>query len=502
MFDNIDDRQEIFPAINIDIVFTAVFPCLLMAGVDFLARDTFPVLSVIPQWFILVAAVATIVVAVSFSLAVRYRWEVSSILRVNIFVYLFVAGIFVFLLRDSLMYITYPALIVTLGWIVAFSMSARWKEYIIYMYYVKKRRESSGNSKEAAERYPGRDSYLSLKRLRSMINVILFLFIFAVALLHVIGIALRIVTLIFCVVVMFAGVIVDIIITICIDEYRYYNESFGISGRFKQRRIALFIIVLLLCLLLVVPFSRDDALFSPADIAGFFSWLLSLLPAPRPAGGIPDYPGGETLPEGPDPFPFDPNIEGIQTGFDLSFIIEILGISILILLGILLLWFLFKPLFEKGISGLSRGIHPFRLIRKKLKALILLIGKTGRQIGRTLRSLFRPREKRAVDAAVPGRQDIGPKRKRIGIRKTVQKNRVLRAFSTLIKWGCKRRIGYHPSLGPKEYIISVIERRPEMGDALIFIADTFEEAVFSDHIMDSVIINRYIRHVHEVIRSA
>ena len=123
----------------------------------------------------------------------------------------------------------------------------------------------------------------------------------------------------------------------------------------------------------------------------------------------------------------------------------------------------------------------------------------AREVIQVLIAIFRPSKK--IHYSVPSDNISYPqlRPKKIGLKKRIQRNRIVKAFIVLIKWSKRHQISFYPTLGPKEYISLIINKLPETKTKLEFIADTFEEAVFSDHIIGSVAIKTYVHHIKEII---
>jgi hypothetical protein len=482
-------------------VFSFLIPGLLCTGIDRLLRNFPGFINNVPWWFVLLVFACAFASSRTFVLITEKRASIFSLIRISFFIYAPAIGIMVFFLYKIPLYFIYVCVMLFLQWIISFVIFSRQREYLEFTKLIKK--------------YPGRlivteihnhalmiqQSYKSLDQLRKMTYILhCSLFVFVTFLLLV-GLRLDLFSLLACLVSIGIGCIFGITITSCMDEYRFYIDGLRVDEKLKQKRFAHVIILLSLGLLLVLPLLKDNSVFSPGDIGKAVQWFLHLFPENKGNDvGIPE-----------DYFKQDEidfselrqfmEEEGKKSPIiDLGFIIEILGLGIAVFLAAGFLIFLVIPLFTRRIPGIFRGKKPLKEFIKIIKRFFLIVRNVTGEVAGIILSFFKPRQKKYSPVPREKKKDPRLEPEKISRKKRVQKNRVLKAFLLFIKWGMKQKIIFHPSMCPGEYISTIIEKKPEKKDTFEFIANIFEEALFSDHIIQPVNIKRYEQEINTIIR--
>jgi len=482
-------------------LFSILIPSTLLLSLDRVSRDSFEFLNTIPWWFVLIALACNIAASGVLSFLTGKRAGFSSFVRVNFFIYFPAAAILILFLYNTPQLIAYAGVLLFFQWIIAHYIFNRFKAYMEFKNFVKNYTGSSLVSEMRTYSVLVRDSYRSINYLRKTVHIIQFAVFAAVSALLLAGIQLSVFSLIVCVVCMVTGLVLSIILSTYIDEYRFYIDGVTIHETLKQKRLAYVLIILLASLLLVLPILRDSSLFPPAYIVSALNWFMSLFPDFKFEIRVPEHLRVQNqtrtyqAPEYTGEYQETPFLPGLYL------FLKILGIVIVVLLVLAVLYFLLKPLFKRGIKNLLKGTHPLKLIINKIKHLIYLFKKIAKEVVRALISLFSS-EKEQQDHTLPDSSLYSLlKAKKTSLKKRRQKTRVVKAFVILIKWGSRQKITFHPTLGPKEYIYLVIEHMPQKKNRLVFIADIFEEAVFSTHIIKPLTIKKYIHEIKEIIRS-
>ncbi|MBN1796942.1 MAG: hypothetical protein JW822_00075 [Spirochaetales bacterium] len=495
------NRQSAAGTKGVYTLFSILIPSTLLLSIDRVSREGFEFLNTIPWWFVLIAIACNIAASGVLSLLTRKRADFSSFIRINFFIYFPALGILTLFLYDTPQLIAYLAALLFIQWMIAHYIFNRFKIYMEFKNFVGSYTGPSLVSEMRTCSLLIRDSYRSLINLRKTVHIIQFTVFAAVSALLLAGVRLSIFSLLVCVSCVVTGLVLSITISTYLDEYRFYIDGVAIHDTLKRKRIAYLLIILLASLLLVLPILRDSSLFPPAYIVSALNYVLGLFPDFKFDIQLPDHLRAQNRTQTYRPPQGTGEYQEPQFLADLSLFFEILGIVIVVLLIVGVLYFLLKPLFKKGLKNLFQDKHPLKPIIKQLKRLLYSFKKIIKEIALALGSLFGFEKKRPRSAPQESSLYALLKPKRTSLKKRRQKNRVVKAFVILIKWGRRQKMLFHPALGPKEYINMVIERLPNLKERLIFIADTFEEAVFSTHIMRPATITHYISEIKDIIRS-
>jgi hypothetical protein len=495
-------HQNVKPATGtVYTLFSVLIPSTLLLSFDRLSRDSFEFLDNIPWWFILIAFACNLAASGVLSLLNRKHAEFSSFVRVNFFIYFPAMAILTLFLYETPQLVVYLGVLLFIQWVMAYYIFNRFKIYMKFKNFVAGYRGDSLKSDMRSHSLLIRDSYKSLKNLRKTVHIMQFAVFAAVSALLLAGIQLSLFSLIVSAICVVTGLILSITLSTYIDEYRFYIDGMTIHETLKQKRLSLVLILLVLSGLLILPLLKDNSLFPTSYIVSALNWIVGLFPDFKFEFSAPDHLRRQSLRQR---FPEPEYSEDYQESpffTNLSLVIDIMGIVIAVLLVLGVLYFLLRPLFKKGIKNIFKDTHPLKVLMKNIKRLLYLLKRVLNEAVRTFLSLFAPEKKPQLSCPPESSLYSLLKPKRTGLKKRRQKNRVVKAFVILIKWGTRRKIPFHPSLGPKEYINLIIEHMPRIKEHLTFIADTFEEAVFSTHIMQPAVIRRYIHNIKEVIRS-
>jgi hypothetical protein len=488
-------------------VFAVLIPGLFLLGLDRLVRNTLDFFAQIPWWFILVALGCNIAVSVALSLLSLGRDRLASFLRTSFFIYAPAVGLLALFLYGTPQLLIYAGILLLFQWGLTHYIFRRFRDYVEFLGFVRKYRAASelaAGLRDAALLVHA--SYKNLKNLRKTVHILQFIIFSASTVLLTAGIRLQLFSLIACLSFIITALAFSMILGAYIDEYRFYIDGVDIDEGLKRRRRTYAVMIIVASLLLTAPLLRDSSLFPPDYIIGALNRLLvSLFSLFRFDFKRPPEP---RLPEGAPPPP--PPVPGYGTDgrypdnpilVNLGLALEILGIIIAVLLVCGVLYFLFKPLLLKGFKNLLKGRHPLRALIFRLKQLLFFLRRTIHEFFAAVLALFAPANDRAGAGTPNDRTGFGAGagQGRLLFRKRIQRNRALKAFMILIRWGTRHKIFFHPTLGPKEYIMLVMERLPQKREGLLFIAETFEEAVFSDHIIRPAVIRRYVHGIREII---
>jgi len=165
--------------------------------------------------------------------------------------------------------------------------------------------------------------------------------------------------------------------------------------------------------------------------------------------------------------------------------------------------FVVFPLLSQEFLDRMRRLKPLAALIHKLHGLLLFCAHTWLRLMHWLHHSRRI-DLRAQQTGEREKTETGARRSsspRISMHKRVQMNRVLRAFATLLNWGKSMGIPHQRFDTPQEYTAKLAAAFPVHDGGLIFVAEVFEEAVFSLHLIDSDRISRYLRTIRMLRRS-
>jgi len=188
--------------------------------------------------------------------------------------------------------------------------------------------------------------------------------------------------------------------------------------------------------------------------------------------------------------------------------VRLISLGVLGAAGLLVLYFILRPLFSREGRASLRDAHPLRDLAARGRAILAALRESGRGFVRWLRSPRRTVSRIArtlldgVQMAVrQTRADRGPaagaerqRRQRLA--------RTLREFLRIVRWGEKAGVPFRPSMGPLEYATAlggaVGGKRDELREA----ARAFEEIVFSNHEIGDNVLGDFYRKVDGIVRQA
>ena len=253
-----------------------------------------------------------------------------------------------------------------------------------------------------------------------------------------------------------------------------------------QRRFRLTVAILLfiIVLLLIIPFTGSDALLPESYLAKFFAWLESIgrFEAPDREVEAPEF-NFESVEIETDNY-----LGSVEAGqadtLDLSGLTRIIGWVILGALALGAGIFLILPLF-KGVKG---GFSPAEGFKKIADGFRKAIDSITTSFNRLLEELRKRRKSRGwgkigSQGRLSRSESAARRAARTALRRREKKvsGRMLRAFFRFTKWGEKQGISFSFSTGPWEYAQKVADATPDLSDDCNDIAYMFEEAVYSNH---------------------
>jgi hypothetical protein len=167
----------------------------------------------------------------------------------------------------------------------------------------------------------------------------------------------------------------------------------------------------------------------------------------------------------------------------LKIILESIGITILLAAAVIVLFVILRPLFSRETMRGARKLHPLKVLKARFTGLLRSLASIPRRLAQWLHSPGKrfasvPRAVRAVlRQTEQGARREARARERAG---RAVRNRAVREFLRLARWGEKKGIAYRVTEGPMEYARMLEARVPEKAPALETAALLFEELVYSD----------------------
>ena len=288
-------------------------------------------------------------------------------------------------------------------------------------------------------------------------------------------------------------------------EAQYIMMDGHIVPRNQRRsRLVVAVLLLIVALLLVIPFTGSDSYLPESYLASFFKWLENV--------GRFDPPDREA--DAPE-FKFDsPDLRvdnylgdfegGESNAIDLSGVTRIIGWTVLgfLIAGVLI--FLLLPLF-RGVRG---GFSPREGFKRIGAAFRRTLDSFTESVHAFLEELNKRRKSRGWDKiktqGKTARQEAVARRaERTALRRRERKvsGRMLRAFFRFTRWGEKRGVSFTFAVAPLEYARKVATEAPEHSDECHEIAEIFEEAVYSNHDLDESRRSAFISKIRTITKS-
>ncbi|MBN2736006.1 MAG: hypothetical protein JXR70_03435 [Spirochaetales bacterium] len=478
--------------------FSIAIPSIYVLSVHIVLRSAFSDLNIIPWWFFFLALITNIASSRILLHLKNHHGTLDSYIRIHFFIYFPSAIIAAITFHKTPTMIIYIALLFTLQWFILYLIFNKFKEYLEFLKSVNNQFEEKFKSDINTYSLMIQNTNSNLKELKKSIQLMHFFLFFIVGLMIMTKVSFPLTTLLICSSSMLIGLIFIITISVCIDEYRFYVEGFSIDSKMTGKRIVYGSIVIVISIILVFPAIHNSHFFTPDDIAKFLEWLF---PGKEKSHSAPLPPYNEYGIQDPELRKIIPKISESPAIFDLSGVFDFLGMIIIPLLLIGFLFFIFKPLFKKNIMERLKKINPLILFYKGWKGFLFIFKQIVRTFFTNITSLFHA-DKKQNKNLIQKQPAIPPKNeKTVSIKKRFQTNHVVKMFTKLIHWGQKQNIIFHPSMGPKEYMNIIAEKNRELKSILENISDIFEEALFSDHIMESEIIKTYTKTIKSIISS-
>ncbi len=302
--------------------------------------------------------------------------------------------------------------------------------------------------------------------------------------------------------------IFTVILVLCIQQagaiiiiYTFSEDKISYSESGARRQYLAAFIILGSAALAGFAFARGKVLVSVADIAKLIimigTWLMYLL---NKLGGSEDAPPQETsdttpLQESPIPEAIEKNPE-TETNIFLIILIVIVGLVIAFFflygLYILIEYIIFRRVQRKTMKKKDVIIKSFKMLAAAVFSFI-------KDFFRYL-FLFKKR-KRIMTREYPTVEQI-----RISARtvKTPEKdeeiNEILHMYLKLIRWGVKNGVPWQ-GLMPLEYNERLIENFPKLADDLENIVNIYEESIFSDHLLEKGVLDKYKMRIKGIIKT-
>ncbi len=459
--------------------------------------------NIIHRWLIIIIFAGNIMESIARNILKRKNSYLSAYIRINTFIYLPIIGLYTIILYRNPVFIFYPIIIIIIQSYINYNIFRAFSEY-----------DSLNNTihgKSGNELYIHlrnvcdfvENSFQSLKRLKGTIIKLLILIFLLVFTLILLNIKISIINVFACLIFIFSGSILFLFINTYLDEHRFLGDGLASKKKLKQKRFTNSIIIILFCFIFIFLLAGNISIFSPVDIVNFLNWIFSLFPSSNNNNDYSTIVNPEFLNE------FNSYIDNVKETYgntpvliDIGAIISLMAKFLVALLIIYFIYFLLKPLFKQDIRKKIKSKHPLKIFIKKLKYLFLFFRQLFKDIFITLKGLFGTSGEKNENINIdPLISHPLLKKKSLSKKKKKELNRVVRAFILLIKWGEKQNIHFQTHFGPKEYIKLISNKIPNKTNKLIFIADTFEEAVFSNHTLGISQLNLYLISIKSIFKT-
>ncbi len=283
-------------------------------------------------------------------------------------------------------------------------------------------------------------------------------------------------------------------LNVFIQEYGAHGEGLPVPLRFQRRRTFAVVSLIALALVLTFALSRSGSVVPIETIANFFRRLAGLFggeveqeyftPPPRPT-----MPGRVS----PELLEIISSMERREVPLLLRillYLIERLLMFALVLGGVVLV---LGPLVSPSFRGALREFRPHSLfatlwssVVRKWRILIRLLG----------RGLRRRSRRDGRSGRQPDDSRVGTRQSphwRPGLRTRVQRERVVRVFIEITRWGARRGLAYRRSEAAREYLLRIAALHPEHYADAVTVAEIYCEVRFSRRLVAGHRLHDYLR---------
>jgi hypothetical protein len=280
---------------------------------------------------------------------------------------------------------------------------------------------------------------------------------------------------------------IGLALLIAVNGYREWQalmgEGFAESRHLRSRRAGFAAVLCLVAALALIPAVGRDAPLPSSYLQAFIAWLQRITTLPERTATYdeetrdteaPDYRLEEQsqalrgLGEG------GPQNEALQRLLRILILVVVAGGPAIVIVVLLV-----APLFRKR----EQKAHPVRALRDWFARTARALAQGFRNFLAALR--YRPRgdvRRKSLRDILFGRADADaarPADERAGFFQRLGLSREIRTFVKVIRWGERRGVPFHRSLGPREYAGALGASVPEVKSDLERLADILEELLFS-----------------------
>lgn len=280
---------------------------------------------------------------------------------------------------------------------------------------------------------------------------------------------------------------VGLVCLFTVNSYREWQavmgDGFTVSRRIVSRRAGFAAALCLVAALALIPAVGRDAPLPSSYLEAFMAWLQRITTLPEAPGRYETETDEVTSPD----YQLERQTQALrglgevrQGNEALQRLLRIILIAVVA--GgpaAVILVLLVAPLFRKR----EEKAHPLRALRAWLVRTAQAVAQGFRNFLSALR--YRPRgevKRRSLREIIFGRGDAGAARtgdERAGFFQRLALSREIRTFVKVIRWGERRGVRFHRSLGPREYAGFLGAAAPEVRGDLERLADILEELLFS-----------------------
>jgi hypothetical protein len=279
------------------------------------------------------------------------------------------------------------------------------------------------------------------------------------------------------------GIIFFFTVTGYMERQALMGEGFTMSPRISSRRTTFAVALCLASCLVLIPLVGRDAPLPPSYLQSFLEWLQRIATLPDRQAAVKIDATRESAPK----MKLDDQsraLSGLEgTGQNNEALQKFFRILILVLVAggpaAAILILLVAPLFRRR----QERLHPLRALRNWLAGAIRGLAQGVRNIAGALRR--RPAHaggRMSLRDILFGRTRSAEARvgeERVGFFQRLALSRELKAFVKVIRWGERRGVPFHRSLGPGEYAASLGSSVPAVRAELDTMATILEQILFS-----------------------
>ena len=278
---------------------------------------------------------------------------------------------------------------------------------------------------------------------------------------------------------------------IFLNDLFIYSDGINIHTSFQRRRIVGAVVWVVFIIIASALIASDNSILPLAFLSSGLAWFSNLLPQPQKVDP-------RLVPQAPviSP-PRLPDADDSGRYIDLSWLFGIIEKLLVTALLVGIAYFIIAPLLRgEGVSFFKK-YNPIQIAGRLLLRFIEYMREILNQI---LAGFKAPALQVDRNGAKRDKYGFVIPDDKPGLLKRIERNTVIRLYIKIARWGGRKGVQWKGH-GPMEYTRLLSVKYPEQEPSLSTVADVFEEAVFSTHLVGNRKLNEYRTCVRQVLKS-